>query len=68
MPVTATAVAELTVVPSPSWPMSFVPQHTTEPFARTAQEWKPPVVTAVAWVTWETTTGVEESVTVPFPS
>src|SRR3989442_6792136 len=48
------------VVPLPSWPKSFSPQHRTVPSARSAQVWKPPAVTAMAVVIPVTRTGVTE--------
>src|SRR5437867_566741 len=48
MPVTATGVDESTVVPSPSWPETLLPQQRTAPSCKRAQEWKAPMSTAVA--------------------
>src|SRR2546426_12250059 len=68
MPLTVTGVG-LTVVglpgtgplvPLPSWPKSFSPQHCTVPLARSAQVWKPPAVTAMAVVIPVTRTGATE--------
>src|SRR5256885_17127904 len=65
MPLTVTGVG-LTVVglpgtgslvPLPSWPKSFSPQHCTVPLARSAQVWKQPAVTAMAGVIPVTGTG-----------
>src|SRR5438552_10668582 len=38
-PTTSTGVARLIVVPSPSWPQAFQPQHLTPPPLVSAQVW-----------------------------
>src|SRR5262245_38077172 len=45
---TCTGLALLLVVPLPSWPCAFTPQHQTVPSAFKAQVWYAP---AVIWVT-----------------
>src|SRR5262249_62436368 len=47
-PETSTGVCRWVVVPSPSWPKSFEPQHLTPPEAVRAQVWPAPAETADA--------------------
>ena len=42
---TATGVDELLLLPFPSWPLSFKPQHLTAPVATFAHVWLPPLDT-----------------------
>src|SRR5690348_8134351 len=56
------------VVPSPSWPASFLPQHQTAPVMSSAHEKLSPAVTCFAPVTPVTCTGTLLSITVPTPS
>jgi hypothetical protein len=63
-----TAVRLSLVVPSPSWPTSFLPQHHTAPVVSRAHENPSPALTCVAAGTFITCTGTSESVTVPSPS
>ena len=46
------------VVPSPSWPLSFFPQHNTPPLNNTAHVWDIPTPKLVAVVMPETAVGV----------
>ena len=56
------------VVPSPSWPLTFLPQQFTLPSVSRAHEWYEPVEMLVAVVMPETSTGVLLEVVVPSPS
>ena len=56
------------MVPFPSWPLPLKPQHLAVPFANNAHECSPPAAIATAFVRPLTTTGVDESVVVPFPN
>ena len=47
IPVTATAMEESSLVPSPSWPLPLTPQHRTLPLASSAQVLKPSAAMAV---------------------
>src|SRR5262245_11263147 len=42
-PTGVTGAARFSVVPSPSWPASLVPQQRTPPFSRIAQAWYGPI-------------------------
>src|SRR5579885_1593940 len=68
-PLTWTGVERLVVVPSPSWPESFIPQAHTVPSFFTARLCATPAASAVTPtmppLTW---TGVERLVVVPSPS
>jgi hypothetical protein len=44
---TCTGVVLFVVLPLPSWPLSFAPQHCTPPFT-TAQVWNLPAATVCA--------------------
>jgi hypothetical protein len=71
MPDTSTGVVvkeEGVLVPSPSLPWSFLPQHFIVPSVSKAHEWEVPRATLVAVVMPDTATGVELSVVVPSPS
>jgi hypothetical protein len=68
IPLTAAGVGLFVVVPLPSWPELFQPQHLTVPPMRRAQLWYSPAVIAVAVVIPLTATGVELVVVVPLPS
>ena len=68
MPATSTGVMRSVVVPSPSWPYLFLPQHITELFVSTAHECCRPSAMLVAVVMPDTSTGVVRSVVVPSPS
>lgn len=66
---TTTGVSESMVVPFPSRPEPFRPQHRAEPFASAAHECSPPAEIATTWESDETVTGVKECVALlPFPS
>ncbi len=68
-PTTFTGVGLLSVVPLPSWPALFQPQHRTAPVVVSAQVWKPPALIAFTpWLRPITSTGVRRSVVVPSPS
>ena len=56
-PETSTGVVRSLVVPSPSSPYSFRPQHFTLPSVSTAHEWSPPRAMLVAFVIFKTSTG-----------
>src|SRR5204862_2445867 len=68
MPLTVTGVGLNVVgvpgtgslVPLPSWPKSFSPQHRTVPSWRSPQVWKAPAVTAMAGVIPVDRTGATE--------
>src|SRR5438874_2485621 len=66
-PRTRTGVVELAVVPSPSWPNAFSPQHCTVPSPRSAQVCCHPALTSTASVIPTTCTGVAEVVVIPLP-
>ena len=68
VPVIVTGVEALVVVPLPSWPALFQPQHFTAPPDRSAQVWETPALTATALVIPPTCNGVDELVVVPSPS
>jgi hypothetical protein len=53
----------LVLVPSPNWPSLFQPQHFTVLSERSAQVWKPPVLTATAVLIPPTRTGVDKHLT-----
>ena len=59
---TVTGVDEDVVVPLPSCPLLFRPQHVAVPPDNKAHEWPWPAVTAMAVVIPVTVTGVDESV------
>ena len=59
MPETDTGVELDVVVPSPSWPSVFLPQHFADPSVSTAHEWKSPKARLVTVAIPETSTGVE---------
>ena len=66
---TSTGVELSVVVPFPSCPKLLSPQHLTAPPLVSAQLWTPPAAIAVTPLcSPETSTGVELSVVVPFPS
>ena len=68
-PETSTGVLLFVVVPSPSWPVSLLPQHLAPPEVVTAQVWKVLVVIdATPDVRPETSTGVLLVVVMPSPS
>lgn len=67
MPVTVTGVRRLVVVPSPSWPLKFHPQHLTVPLVSTAHVWVPPVEISTMLVSPLTVIGTSASVSVPSP-
>src|SRR3712207_5367873 len=70
-PVTSTGVDETDVVPLPSCPLSFTPQHLTPPGFSSAQVWLEPADTATTPdVNPVTSTGRAEGdvVVVPFPN
>jgi hypothetical protein len=60
VPVIVTGVETSVVVPLPSWPALFAPQHFTVPPDRSAQLWKTPALMAMAVVIPLTCTGVDE--------
>ncbi|MFO0755352.1 MAG: hypothetical protein U0359_02605 [Byssovorax sp.] len=57
MPVTATGVVRWVVVPSPSWPLVFSPQHFTVPPWMSAHAKASPVATLVTLLRPETSVG-----------
>jgi hypothetical protein len=70
-PLTTTGVDVLVVVPFPSWPKAFAPQHLAVPFPNNAHEWLPPALTATALVPALrplTSTGVDAFVVVLLPN
>ena len=68
-PLTATGVSRFAVVPSPSWPRLFNPQHCTTPLLVSAQVWLPPAATATTPLASPlTVTGVNRGVVVPSPN
>src|SRR5207244_2492391 len=68
-PRTSTGVLLLVVVPLPSWPPSFQPQHLTCPAVVSAQVCCPPAAIATTpLVRPDTSTGLLLSVVVPSPS
>jgi len=68
-PTTETGVSLSVVVPSPSWPSAFQPQHFTVPLLVSAHVWSPPALTLVAPLERPLTdTGVSLSFVVPSPS
>jgi hypothetical protein len=68
LPVTAMAVEELLVVPLPSCPAKFRPQHCTVPSASRAHVCQAPALTAAPGASPETPTGVDELLFLPSPS
>src|SRR6476659_8889722 len=70
LPLTATGVDVLVVVPLPSWPTGLAPQHLTMPIGRScAHECAPPALMAATSVRPPpTATGVDVLVVVPLPS
>src|SRR6266511_571052 len=66
---TSTGVERSTVVPSPSCPLGFQPQHLTAAVRVTAQVWRTPTeIDATPLLRPTTSTGVERSTVVPSPS
>ena len=65
---TSTGLEDGSVVPSPSSPWEFAPQHHTRPSDSTAHECCAPVDTFTARFAQTTFTGAVESTTVPSPS
>src|SRR5262245_7092374 len=65
---TVTGVNESMVVPLPSWPPEFHPQHFTVAPSRAAHAWNHPRPRAAAPVRPVTATGVDESMVVPSPN
>ena len=68
MPETVTGVALSAERPSPSSPLTPLPQQRTVLLARRTQVWAFPAVTAVAVVMPGTVTGASRWVVVPSPS
>ena len=68
IPDTSTGEVRSVVVPSPSWPYTFLPQHITLPSVSRAHEWKAPRAMLVAVVMPATSTGIVLCVVVPSPS
>src|SRR5205807_2509007 len=69
VPLIVTGTEEPVVVPFPSWPQSFVPEHFTVPSARRKQLWcHQPAVTPTASVMPLTCTEVGARLVVPSPS
>jgi hypothetical protein len=71
IPATGTGVDELLVVPSPSWPNPFCPQHCTVPSRRSAQVCAHPALTATAFVIPTTRAGgddEDDGMAVPSPT
>jgi hypothetical protein len=68
-PVTSTGVARTSVVPSPSWPKLFLPQHWTPPAVVRAQVCQLPAAMAVTpLVRPVTSAGMARASVVPSPS
>src|SRR3990172_8171069 len=68
-PVTATGTKRLVVVPSPSWPPKFFPQHLTAPAVVSAHVWYCPAPIATTPLSKPVTaTGARLLVVVPLPS
>jgi hypothetical protein len=67
-PVTVTGTLLLLVVPLPSCPQLFSPQHQAPPLWTSAHVWVPPVATDWTWDSPLTLTGVVLSVMVLLPS
>src|SRR3990172_3409111 len=68
-PTTSTGVARCVVVPSPSWPSKFRPQHFTPPPAVRAHVWSLPAAICATPLPRPTTpTGVVRCAVVPSPS
>ena len=65
---TSTAVVLSVVVPSPSWPSPFPPQHLIAPPASTAHVWPLPMAILVAVEIPVTSTEVMRWAVVPSPS
>jgi hypothetical protein len=64
-----TGVGLFVVVPFPSWPELFSPQHNTVPVGERAHVWYPPAaIVAMPGPNPETPTGTELFFVVPFPS
>ena len=72
IPITAAGACRSVVVPSPTWPLVFVPQHLTVPLPRSTQVCDaPPAATAtgpVPMLKLGRVTGTDEPVVVPLPS
>ena len=68
MPACTGAVLSTLVVPLPSWPNAFAPQHQTWWPVSIAQVWSCPPATAMAGGRPVTGTGTVESAMVPLPS
>ena len=68
MPETSTGVVLSIVLPSPSCPLPFLPQHITLPSVSTTHECSCPAAMLVALVMPETSTGAVRSMVVPSPS
>lgn len=67
-PTTSTGVVRLAVVPSPTAPVAFQPQHFTPPVSMRAQTWLKPATSAVTPLLRPTTsTGVVLLVVLPVP-
>jgi hypothetical protein len=67
-PRTGAAVPRVAVLPSPSWPASLLPQHTSPPSVSRAQLCSSPVTITAAVVTPTTRTGWRLSLIEPSPS
>src|SRR5256885_79059 len=67
LPARTAADELLPLVPSPSCPSTFSPQHCTVPFPRTAQVWENPPLTATAPAIPPARTALDEVVMVPSP-
>ena len=61
MPETATGAERVVVIPSPSWPLLFLPRHFTLPSVSAAHECLPPRAMLVAVVMPKTSTGEHPS-------
>ena len=67
-PVTGSGNACAVVVPSPSSPMSLLPQHCTVLSSSRAQLWRPPAATAADSGKEKTPTGAPLLISEPLPS
>src|SRR5438067_2271985 len=67
-PETDTGLCRLVVVPSPSWPEVFAPQHFTVPPVTTAQVCADPAEITVTFANPDTAAGLVLDVLVPVPS
>jgi hypothetical protein len=67
-PITDTGVNDEVVVPSPSWPLEFVPQHFSASLTIAQDKFSPAVIAVTPLVSPATCTGEVELVLVPSPN